>query len=121
MNISGRVRGIEAEPSGGMSIVSKPHGYLASPHAPSIASPKRSHLSASAANWATPQVVSTRSARLDGTAPELKKTLVACQDAVFELYLSEEKIEPAVVENMRSWPHSGFSVDQSVLLPATLC
>jgi hypothetical protein len=23
-----------------------------------------------------------------------------------------------VVENMRSWPHSGFSVDQSVFLPA---
>jgi hypothetical protein len=32
--------------------------------------------------------------------------------------LAEEKIEPEVVENMRSWEHSGFSVDQSVLLPA---
>ena len=28
------------------------------------------------------------------------------------------EIEPEVVENMRSWAHSGFSVDQSVLLPA---
>ena len=26
--------------------------------------------------------------------------------------------EPEVVENMRSWQHSGFSVDQSVFLPA---
>ncbi len=44
--------------------------------------------------------------------------LVAWQDAVFALYLAEEKIEPEVVENMRSWQHSGFSVDQSVFLPA---
>lgn len=42
----------------------------------------------------------------------------AWQDAVFELYLAEEKIEPEVVENMRTWEYSGFSVDQSVLLPA---
>ena len=34
------------------------------------------------------------------------------------LYLAEDKIEPEVVENMRTWEHSGFSVDQSVLLPA---
>lgn len=40
------------------------------------------------------------------------------QEAVFALYLAEEKIEPEVVENMRSWPHSGFSVGQSVYLPA---
>jgi len=32
--------------------------------------------------------------------------------------LAEEKIEPKVVENMRAWQHSGFSVDQSVFLPA---
>jgi hypothetical protein len=37
---------------------------------------------------------------------------------VFALYLAEDKIEPEVVENMRTWPHSGFSVDQSVFLPA---
>ena len=39
-------------------------------------------------------------------------------EAVFALYLAEDKIEPEVVENMRTWPHSGFSVDQSVYLPA---
>ena len=42
----------------------------------------------------------------------------AWQEAVFALYLAEEKFEPEVVENMRSWPHSGFSVDQSVFRPA---
>ena len=42
----------------------------------------------------------------------------AWREAVFALYLAEEKITPEVVENMRSWPHSGFSVDQSVYLPA---
>jgi len=42
----------------------------------------------------------------------------AWQEAVFALYLAEEKIEADVVENMRTWPHSGFSVDQSVLLAA---
>ena len=34
------------------------------------------------------------------------------------IYLAEDKIQPEVVENMRSWPHSGSSVDQSVYLPA---
>ena len=42
----------------------------------------------------------------------------AWQEAVFALYLAEDKIEPEVVQNMRTWPHSGFSVDQSVHLPA---
>jgi hypothetical protein len=42
----------------------------------------------------------------------------AWQEAVFALYLDGDKIEPEVVENMRSWTHSGFSVDQSVFLPA---
>jgi ribosomal protein S27E len=36
------------------------------------------------------------------------------QEAVFALYLAQGKIEPEVVENMRAWPHSGFSVDQSI-------
>ena len=31
---------------------------------------------------------------------------------------AEDKIEPELVENMRSWEHTGFSVDQSVRLPA---
>jgi hypothetical protein len=49
---------------------------------------------------------------------DMDRLLVAWQEAVFELYLAEEKIEPEVVENMRSWQHSGFRVDQSVFLPA---
>ncbi len=49
---------------------------------------------------------------------DLGRLEVAWEEAVFALYLAEEKITPEVVENMRSWPHSGFSVDQSVLLPA---
>ena len=48
----------------------------------------------------------------------MERLLVAWQEAVFALYLAEEKIEPEVVENMRNWQHSGFSVDQSVFLPA---
>ena len=47
-----------------------------------------------------------------------ERLLAAWQDAVFDLYLAKEKIDPEVVENMRSWEHSGFSVDQSVFLPA---
>ena len=56
---------------------------------------------------------------------DMERLLVAWQDAVFELYLAEEKIEPEVVENMRTWEHSGFSrpslrdgARQSVFLPA---
>ena len=49
---------------------------------------------------------------------DMDSLLVAWQEAVFTLYLAEGKIEPEVVENMRSWEHSGFSVDQSVLLSA---
>ena len=46
--------------------------------------------------------------------PDLDRLEVAWQEAVFALYLAEDKIEPEVVENMRTWQHSGFSVDQSV-------
>ena len=49
---------------------------------------------------------------------DMARLEAAWQEAVFALYLSEGKIEPEVVENMRSWQHSGFSVDQSVFLPA---
>ena len=49
---------------------------------------------------------------------DVDRLLDVWQDAVFELYLAKEKIEPEVVENMRGWEHNGFSVDQSVLLPA---
>ena len=49
---------------------------------------------------------------------DMERLLLAWQEAVFELYLAEEKVEPEVVENMRTWQHSGFSVNQSVFLPA---
>ncbi len=49
---------------------------------------------------------------------DLERLLATWQESVFALYLAEGKIEPEVVENMRNWPHSGFSVDQSVFLPA---
>jgi len=48
----------------------------------------------------------------------MDRLLVAWQEAVFALYLAEGKIEPEVAQNMRTWEHSGFSVDQSVLLVA---
>jgi len=48
----------------------------------------------------------------------LERLEIVWQEAVFALYLAEEKIEPEVVEKMRTWQHSGFSVDQSVLLAA---
>jgi hypothetical protein len=44
--------------------------------------------------------------------------LLKWQEAVFPLYLAKGKIEPQVVENMRTWKHTGFSIDQSVYLPA---
>ena len=46
----------------------------------------------------------------------LERLEIVWHEAVFALYLAEEKIEPEVVEKMRTWQHSGFSVDQSVLL-----
>ncbi len=38
------------------------------------------------------------------------------QTKVFDLLLAAEKIDQATVDQMRSWPHSGFSVDNSVYL-----
>ena len=35
---------------------------------------------------------------------------------VLRLLLDAQRIDPDVVENMRSWRHSGFSVDRSVFL-----
>lgn len=37
---------------------------------------------------------------------------------VFGLLLDEGRIEPALVEQMRSWRHSGFNVDRSIRLAA---
>ena len=52
--------------------------------------------------------------------PELDKERLraAWREEVFALYLAEGKIDAGLVENMRSWPHSGFGADQSVLLAA---
>jgi len=44
---------------------------------------------------------------------DMDRLLAAWQDAVFELYLAEEKIEPEVVENMRTWEHSGWYSNKS--------
>ena len=49
---------------------------------------------------------------------DMERLHAAWREAVFALYLAEGKIEPEVVENMRTWPHSGFHVDQSVYLAA---
>ena len=56
---------------------------------------------------------------------DMARLEAAWQEAVFTLYLGEGKIEPEVVENMRSWQHSGLSrpslrdgARQSVYLPA---
>jgi hypothetical protein len=49
-----------------------------------------------------------------GTEPFLK----LWEQEVFALLLAEGKITEDVVANMRSWKHSGFSVDQSVRLEA---
>ena len=40
------------------------------------------------------------------------------EQEVFKLLLAEGKITEEVVANIRSWPHSGFSIDQSVRLEA---
>ena len=40
------------------------------------------------------------------------------RDRVFELLLGEEKIDEEVVRSMRGWPHSGFSIDNSVRITA---
>jgi len=49
---------------------------------------------------------------------DMDRLETAWREAVFALYLDQQKITPEVVENMRGWTHSGFSVDQSVYLPA---
>jgi hypothetical protein len=43
--------------------------------------------------------------------------LATWQTKVFELLLAAGKIEQQTVDEMRTWPHSGFSVDNSVYLP----
>ena len=52
--------------------------------------------------------------------PELDKERLraAWREEVFAIYLGEGKIDAAVVENMRGWPHSGFGAHQSPPLAA---
>ncbi len=44
------------------------------------------------------------------------KLLTTWQTKVFELLVAVGKIDQQTVDHMRSWPHSGFSVDNSVYL-----
>jgi hypothetical protein len=41
------------------------------------------------------------------------------EQAVFDMLLAEGKITEEIVANIRSWRHSGFSIDQSVRLEET--
>ncbi len=52
--------------------------------------------------------------------PQLDKERLraAWREEVFSLYLAEGKIDAAVVENMRGWPHSGFGAHPSPPLAA---
>ena len=57
----------------------------------------------------------------DGTfqcLPRIDKQLLldVWQDNVFELFVEEGKIDGETADQMRCWPHSGFSVDNSVNL-----
>ena len=59
----------------------------------------------------------------DGTFVPLPKLasepfLKLWEHEVFALLLGEGKITDEVIANIRSWKHSGFSVDQSVRLEA---
>ncbi len=49
---------------------------------------------------------------------DTNRLLSVWQRKVFELLLAEEKIEQELVDQMRAWQHCGFSVDNSVYLPA---
>ena len=49
---------------------------------------------------------------------DTQRLLVAWQHKVFELFLNAGKVDQPTVDQMESWSHSGFSVDNSVhLLP----
>ncbi|MHC4885443.1 MAG: transposase zinc-binding domain-containing protein, partial [Planctomycetota bacterium] len=47
-----------------------------------------------------------------------ERILALWEDRVFKLLLKEERIAEDVVDEMRSWEHTGFGFDQSVYLPA---
>ena len=49
---------------------------------------------------------------------DTKRLLSVWKRKVFDLLLGEGKIDQELVDQIRSWPHSGLSVDHSVYLPA---
>ncbi len=49
---------------------------------------------------------------------DTNRLLNVWQRKVFDMLLAAEKIDQDLVDQMRSWQHSGFSVDNSVYLPA---
>jgi hypothetical protein len=69
-------------------------------------------------------VIATEGAyRPDGTficlpPTDTTRLLDVWQRKVFDLLLGAGKIDQELVEQMKGWPHSGFSVDNSVYLPA---
>jgi hypothetical protein len=52
------------------------------------------------------------------TKVDMERCTEMWRDRVFELLLGEEKIDEEVVRSMRGWPHSGFSIDNSVRITA---
>ena len=48
---------------------------------------------------------------------DAQRLLTVWQTKVFERFVAAGKIEPETVDQMCSWPHSGFSVDSSVYVP----
>ena len=49
---------------------------------------------------------------------DMERCTAAWRERVFDLLLREEKIDENVVRSMRAWPHSGFSIDNSVQITA---
>ncbi|MBN2354787.1 hypothetical protein JXO59_01670 [candidate division KSB1 bacterium] len=48
------------------------------------------------------------------TKVDMERCKEMWRDRAFDLLLREEKIDENVVRSMRGWPHSGFSIDNSV-------
>ena len=48
----------------------------------------------------------------------MERCTAAWRERVFDLLLREEKIDENVVRSMRAWPHSKFSIDNSVQITA---
>ena len=49
---------------------------------------------------------------------DMERCTAAWRERVFDLLLREDKIDENVVRSMRAWPHSGFSIDNSVQITA---